>query len=110
VVLAPTDDLIGREAELSVGRQLIHTVRRGAAASLLIEGEAGIGKTVLVQRIAAEGRIIGAASLSGAAHPFERNRPFGALVNALELRPWSADPRRARIGRLIVGEGELGGP
>ena len=85
-------------------------MRRGAAASLLIEGEAGIGKTVLVQRIAAEGRIIGAASLGGAAHSFERNRPFGALVNALELRPRSADPRRARIGRLIVGEGELGGP
>jgi hypothetical protein len=56
---------------------------------------------VLVQRIAAEGRIIGAASLSGAAHPLERNRPFCALVNALELRPRSADPRRARIGRLI---------
>jgi DNA-binding CsgD family transcriptional regulator len=110
VGLAPTDDLVGREAELSVGRQLIHRVRRGAAASLLIEGEAGIGKTMLVQRIAAEARILGATSLSGAAHPFERNRPFGALVNALELRPRSADPRRARIGRLIVGDGELGGP
>jgi DNA-binding CsgD family transcriptional regulator len=110
VGLAPADDLIGRDAELSVGRQLIHTVRRGAAASLLIEGEAGIGKTVLVQRVAAEARISGAAFLSGAAHPFERNRPFGALVDALELRPRSADPRRARTGRLIVGEGELAGP
>jgi len=107
---APTDDLVGREAELSVGRQLIDIVRRGAAASLLIEGEAGIGKTVLVQRLAADGRSIGAASLSGAAHPFERNRPFGALADALDLRPRSTDPLRARIGRLIVGEGELGGP
>jgi DNA-binding CsgD family transcriptional regulator len=110
VGLAPTDDLVGREAELSVGRQLIHTVRRGAAASLLIEGEAGIGKTVLAQRIAAEAQSIGAASLSGAAHPFERNRPFGVLAHALELRPRSADPRRARIGRLMVGENELAGP
>ncbi|HEY6684109.1 MAG TPA: AAA family ATPase [Propionibacteriaceae bacterium] len=108
--LAPADDLIGRDAELSVGRQLIHAARRGVAASLLIEGEAGIGKTVLVQRIAAEARISGAAFLSGAAHPFERNRPFDVLVDALELRPRSADPRRARIGRLIVGEGELAGP
>jgi DNA-binding CsgD family transcriptional regulator len=107
---APTDDLVGREAELSVGRQLIDIVRRGAAASLLIEGEAGIGKTVLVQRLAADGRSIGAASLSGAAHPFERNRPFGALADALDLRPRSTDPLRARIGRLIVGEGEFGGP
>jgi tetratricopeptide (TPR) repeat protein len=110
VGLAPADDLIGRDAELSVGRQLIHTVRRGAAASLLIEGEAGIGKTVLVQRVAAEAGTIGAAFLSGAAHPFERNRPFGVLVDALELSPRSADLRRARIGRLIVGEGELAGP
>jgi replication-associated recombination protein RarA len=79
VVLAPTDDLIGREAELSVGRQLIHTVRRGAAGSLLIEGEAGIGKTVLVQHIAAEGRIIGAASLSGAAIPLSEIDPLAHL-------------------------------
>jgi DNA-binding CsgD family transcriptional regulator/tetratricopeptide (TPR) repeat protein len=102
----PTDDLVGRAAELSVARQLIHAVRRGAAASLLVEGEAGIGKTRLVQRIVEESRNVGASVLAGGAHPFERNRPFGVLVDALDLRPRSADPRRARIGRLIVGEGD----
>jgi predicted ATPase len=85
-------------------------MRRGAAASLLIEGEAGIGKTVLVQRIAAEARNTGASVLSGGAHPFERNRPLGVLIDALDLHPRSADPRRARIGRLIVGDSESGRP
>jgi DNA-binding CsgD family transcriptional regulator/tetratricopeptide (TPR) repeat protein len=102
----PTDDLVGRDAELSVARQLIYAVRRGAAASLLVEGEAGIGKTRLVQRIVEESRNVGASVLAGGAHPLERNRPFGVLVDALDLRTRSTDPRRARIGRLIVGEGD----
>jgi DNA-binding CsgD family transcriptional regulator len=106
VGVPPTDDLVGRDAEQSVARQLIHAVWRGAAASLLIEGEAGIGKTRLVQRIVEESRNVGGSVLAGGAHPFERNRPFGVLVDALDLRPRSTDPRRARIGRLILGEGD----
>jgi hypothetical protein len=39
----------------------------------------------------------------GAAHAFERNRAFGAVAAALDLRPSSAEPSRARIGRLLVG-------
>ncbi len=70
----------------------------------MVEGEAGIGKTQLVRRIADEAGELGAAVLWGAAHPFER-RPFGVLVDALDLRPRSADPERARIGRLLVGGG-----
>ncbi len=48
---------------------------------------------------------MGIAVVRGAAHPFERNRPFGAVIDALELRPRSADVRRATIGRLLLDEG-----
>src|SRR5438067_856654 len=44
----------------------------------------------------------------GAAHPFERTRPFGVVADALDLRPRAADARRARIGRLLLG-GALAG-
>jgi predicted ATPase len=81
-------------------------VQRGAAASLLVQGEAGIGKTRLVQRIVEESRSLGASVVAGGAHPFQRNRPFGVLVDALDLRRRSTDPHRARIGRLLVGEGD----
>jgi hypothetical protein len=97
-------DLVGRDPELGAVRQVLDSVARGASATLLIEGEAGIGKTQFVERIAAEGREIGASIHYGSAHPFERTRPFGVIADALQLRPRSSDPRRAAIGRLLVGD------
>jgi len=44
----------------------------------------------------------------GEAHPLERTRPFGALVEALQLRSGSTDPRRAAIGRLLAAEATVG--
>jgi DNA-binding CsgD family transcriptional regulator/tetratricopeptide (TPR) repeat protein len=70
---------------------------------MMIEGEAGIGKTELVRSLTADAMANGASVLRGEAHAFERNRPFGALVDALDLRPRSADPDRAAIGQLIMG-------
>lgn len=100
----PPDDLVGREAELAAGRDLLHALLRGAAAAIVIEGEAGIGKTELVRHLAAEAMAAGALVFRGEAHAFERTRPFGAISDALGLRPRSADPRRASIGRLLIGE------
>ena len=73
----------------------------------MIEGEAGIGKTQLVHRVNAEAEAAGARVFHGEARAFERNRPFGALVGALDLRPRTDDPRRARIGRLLMGVRDL---
>jgi predicted ATPase len=72
---------------------------------LVIEGEAGIGKTRLVQGIVADARSRGLAVFSSQAHPFERTRPFGVVATALDLSRRSPDPRRAAIGALLVGQG-----
>lgn len=106
----PPDRLIGRERELAVARQLLRGVSRGASATLLIEGEAGIGKTRLVHSLVDDAGERGVTVLRGEAHPFERNRPFGAIARALDIRAGSPDRLRAAIGRLLAGNMTALGP
>jgi predicted ATPase len=106
-MLAPTEALIGRGRELELLGGVVREVTGGAARTVLVEGEAGIGKTRLLRSAIAVARESGVAVFQGEAHPLERTRPFGALVEALELRSRSSDPRRAAIGRLLAGEGTV---
>ena len=99
------DGLVGRDAELALTRAEVGRLSEGRAAVLAIEGEAGIGKTRLVQSIVDDARSRGIAVFSGRAHPFERTRPFGVVATALGLSARSPDPRRAAIGALLAGQG-----
>lgn len=101
---AAIEPLIGRDLEIEILRRVLEGVTRGSAASVVIEGEAGIGKTRLLSSTAAAARDRGVTVLRGAAHPLEHTRPFGPLVDALQLRPGSDDAHRAAIGRLLVGD------
>jgi predicted ATPase len=96
---------VGREAELALAAAAVRELSAGRASVLAIEGEAGIGKTRLVQSIVDDARSRGAAVFSGQAHPFERTRPFGVLAGALDLSRRSPDPRKAAIGALLAGQG-----
>jgi DNA-binding CsgD family transcriptional regulator len=102
--------MVGRAVELGVVGQLLDVVTAGSGAALLVEGEAGIGKTRLVQALLADARSRHLRAFDGAAHPFEATRPFGAVAEALKLRRGSSDPRRAEIGRLLVGHPDGDGP
>ena len=96
--------LVGREAELALAAAAVGQASEGRASVLVIEGEAGIGKTRLVQAIAADARSRGGAVFCGQAHPFERTRPFGVVAAALGLSLRSPDPRRAAVGALLAGQ------
>ena len=96
--------LVGRERELAVAAAATRELSAGRASVLVIEGEAGIGKTRLVHHVGDEARSRGAAVFSGHAHPFERTRPFGVVAAALGLDPRSSDPSRAAIGALLAGD------
>src|SRR6516225_49777 len=97
--------LVGREAELALAAAAVRRLSEGRASALAIEGEAGIGKTRLVQSIVDDARSRDAAVFCGQAHPFERTRPFGVVAAALDLSRRSPDPRRAAIGALLAGQG-----
>jgi len=83
---------------------MVRDARAGQAAVLLVEGEAGIGKSRLVQSLISEAHAVRVTVFRGEAHPFERTHPFGVLADALGLRRRSPDPRRATIGRLLAGD------
>ena len=105
VRMPSAEGLVGREAELALAAAAVRELSAGRASVLAIEGEAGIGKTRLVQSITDDARSRGAAVFSGQAHPFERTRPFGVLAGALDLSRRSPDPRKAAIGGLLAGQG-----
>lgn len=97
--------LVGRGRELAMASAATRELFEGRASVLVIEGEAGIGKTRLVQHIVDDARSRGAAVFHGQAHPFERTRPFGLVSAALGLSRRSSDPRRAALAALLAGEG-----
>ncbi len=94
---------MGREPEIALAAAAMRRLRDGHAAALVIEGEAGIGKTRLVQSLVEDARSRDVAVFSGQAHPFERSRPFGVVAAALDLDRRSGDRRRAAIGALLAG-------
>jgi predicted ATPase len=96
--------LIGRERELELLGDLLGVVRDGSAVVVLLEGEAGIGKTRLLASVSDLALERDMTVFRGAAHPLERTRPFGPLVDALDLVPSSGEARRAGIGRLLMAD------
>src|SRR5215471_18293383 len=103
--MSSAQGLVGREAELALAAAAVRRLSEGRASALVVEGEAGIGKTRLVQSIADDARSRDVAVFCGQAHPFERTRPFGVVAAALGLSRRSPDPRRAAIGALLAGQG-----
>lgn len=70
--------LIGREAELGVFAQLLDQVKEGQNRLLLLEGEAGIGKSRLVQEVIAILGQQGMPVLVGEGQSLEQQTPYRA--------------------------------
>jgi DNA-binding CsgD family transcriptional regulator len=96
--------IVGREAELAQVAAAVRELGRGRASVLVVEGEAGIGKTRLVESLVEDTRRRDYLVFSGQGHPFERTRPFGVVASALGLTVLSPDPRRAAIGSLLASK------
>ena len=112
--------LVGRQPELAALDQIVRTIRQGGRLAVL-EGEAGLGKTRLVEAVLAAARAAGATVLSAKAHELEAHRPFAAIVDCLsddvparwrervdehlrvwDLRPDVAQERQFRVAETIL--------
>ena len=105
----PAATLQGRKSEMDVLLGALNTLATGRPAQVLVEGEAGIGKTRLLNETLTEARARGFQIARGQGEELERTRPFGAIAEALDCQPTSPDPRRRAIAELLAAHGG-GGP
>jgi DNA-binding NarL/FixJ family response regulator len=100
----PRPPLVARNRELETLRGLLQAVRRRHEGRIAaIQGEAGIGKTRLLEEALGTDEASELTLLRGAADELGRERPFGALVDALDLTSDSPDPQARQLGHLIAG-------
>jgi DNA-binding CsgD family transcriptional regulator len=104
--------LLGRERECARLDSLISRVRGGSSAALVMEGEAGAGKTSLLDHVATQARDLRILRARGAES--EQDLPFAGLADLLgpvlgymEVLP---GPQRAALaGALALGPAVPGG-
>ena len=103
--LAPAGRIRGREAEmLAISAALDHAAS-GRPAIVLIEGEAGIGKSRLLAEAHAAARARGLQIATGRAEELEQSRPFGIMASVFGCAQSAPDPRRAAIAGLLASQG-----
>jgi DNA-binding NarL/FixJ family response regulator len=80
----PATPLVGRMAELELIERMLEGTSAGEARFLFVSGEPGIGKTRLLSELLLRAADRGCLALHGNAAEFEREVPFGLVVNALD--------------------------
>ncbi len=102
---APALRIRGRAAEMAVLGEALDRVASGRASVVLIEGEAGIGKTRLLDEVLLDAGRRGMQVVTGRAGELERSRPLGLVASAFRCVKSSPDPRRAGIAELLSTAG-----
>jgi DNA-binding CsgD family transcriptional regulator len=95
--------LFGRDAELGQLRALATSAVGGEGATVLICGEAGIGKTRLVDHTLAAAAELGMATQRARAEEFDGRRPFRAMAAALGITSDAAEAERRELAQLLAG-------
>ena len=112
----PEIPLIGRKPELVRLREAMKEARKGRGQTIVILGEAGVGKSRLVQELSAEAVQGGSLPLLGRSYEIEQALPFGPWNNILRSGRIIDDPDiiqslnpiwRIELARLFP---ELGAP
>jgi DNA-binding SARP family transcriptional activator len=88
--------LIGRDTEIALLRRAREEAWAGRAGVVLVSGEAGIGKTRLLEVVAGEAAACGGRILTGRFHETEQILPLQAWIDAL------------RSGDALADLGDLG--
>ena len=113
VAATPASTLQGRASEMDVLRGALGMLGTGRSAVVLVEGEAGIGKTRLLNELVTEARTRNYLVAQSVGEELERTRPFGAIAEALDCTPTSSDPRRRAVAALLAtssrGDDDSGG-
>jgi DNA-binding CsgD family transcriptional regulator/tetratricopeptide (TPR) repeat protein len=95
---------VGREDELAVLGAGVEALRQGEGTVVWVEGEAGIGKSSLVAEALAAAAGPGWEVGWGIADRLTERLPLRVMLDCLQVRPGSPDPRRAKAAGLLRSE------
>jgi ATP/maltotriose-dependent transcriptional regulator MalT len=102
------DVFVGRAGELTRLGEMLERACDGDPSFVVVSGEAGIGKTRLLEELARTAAERGCMTVHGRAAEFERELPFGLFVDALDAYLAALDPRlldrlaQDRLGALAA--------
>ncbi len=102
--VAAAGGLVGRDSEMTLLTGLVREVARGHGSAVLIEGEPGIGKSVLVRAVTTTASEAGCDVFWGAGDELGQALPLLPFLDGLQVREPSVNPRRDTIVRLLRGE------
>ncbi|TQM44301.1 putative ATPase [Pseudonocardia cypriaca] len=91
--------LVGRGEDLGELLAALESVRQGRMATIFLSGDAGVGKTRLVQELVGRAEGTGATVLLGAATDIAESPPFWPVASA--LRAALRSPRGDHVRRLL---------
>lgn len=78
-----TSTLIGRQAEQEKLGELVRGLTAGRGAIACILGEPGIGKSRLLQQVAAESQALDVRWVEGRAYSYAEDKPYGLILDLL---------------------------
>ena len=90
---------VGRDAELDRARVCLKDAREGRGHVLIVDGEAGIGKSRFLQEVLREAGTDGFVTVEAACDEALRTRPFAAIAQAIAVAATSGPH-----GREVVGD------
>jgi DNA-binding CsgD family transcriptional regulator len=105
--------LVGRAAELDELMATLDRAAGGAGRLAFVEGEAGIGKTVLLEEALVGAEAMGFRCFAGSAEELECHRPFGAIAESLGIGRRGRVPdvtfpgeeeRRLELAGMLAGD------
>lgn len=99
---------VGRAAQVAEVVAVLSGLPEGRGGTLLLEGEAGIGKSRLLEEALRMAGEAGATALVGGAEELDRTRPFRAVAGALGARTGSSDERRVALAHLLLDDDAVG--
>ncbi|MGD9996534.1 MAG: AAA family ATPase [Ilumatobacteraceae bacterium] len=86
------NELLGRDVELGALRTALDDAVDGRRRVVAVSGEAGIGKSRLLDEVAALARDAGCLTLTGRAAEFEADVPFSVVIDAVDSYLHTLDP------------------
>jgi tetratricopeptide (TPR) repeat protein len=85
VAMGDPPPLFGRKPDLEASRAMLGRVREGSFEFLLLKGEAGVGKTRLLDEIRREAHLKGFRCIHSRPVELERHIPLNPLIDALSV-------------------------